>query len=618
VTAVRHLKVSYEEVFIGALLGLGTAVAVLSPLILLTHSPMPSVVDFVWPLALLTDTPNMWSRLALAIVSLGGVTAAAAGGWFAAQQEEEQHQRGMRYAAEPRAAARALRAIEAPRMSPQQRAKTIRGITFGGLEFSRSRETEHALVLGLPGGGKTAGVLRPLLSQVLARGDRVLLHDPKGDFTSTHYDPTNTVLLGPWDARSHLWDGAGDIDSSALVDEFAAAVCDVANAGQNVFFYQGAATILGGLIKTSQRDGKRWTWAHLADALRSEPVPMVLRAAEGDPLVKQTMSSLFTSGKGELGIAERNVVSNLATSSRMLLQLGTVDAARPDSPRFSLRAWLSGTAHTDIRLVILNSSALYSQACEAIWGSMLAVASATIVAAMPERSADDPALWMILDEARQLGGDALKRVQTIEEVGRSRGVRVVLGLQDAQQLEAAVGREKAGPMLSMQATRFYLRAAPAAAEQVVKTVGDREIKRITNTATGGAVQGKTMGYERVPVLTTSDLTGLRVTRRTDGTADIEVVVAIEGVVGKLLANSGRRLPHRAEAFVPCEAWRSGLPPARSGVDAVQTGYDDDPFIDELLQHVSTSTDRASDAADDSFDWDHASDGADDPFDWDQA
>jgi len=152
-----------------------------------------------------------------------------------------------------------------------------------------------------------------------------------------------------------------------------------------------------------------------------------------------------------------------------------------------------------MRFVILNSSALYAQAWEALWGSMLVAAIATIVSAMAERDADAEGLWLVPDEARQLGGVALERIQTIEEVARSRGMRVVLGLQDAQQLEAAVGREKAGPMVSMQSTRFHLRSAPTAAEQIAHTVGDREIKRITNTAMTGAVQGKKLDYERVPV-----------------------------------------------------------------------------------------------------------------------
>lgn len=564
---MRLLNVRFEEIVIGAVLGLGAALAVLSPLILLTHLPMPSLLSVVWPFALPGDEPDRWTLLPHALVSVGGWAGLILGGWLAARQGEEQHLRGTRYVAEPAAAADALQAIETSRMSTQQKAHKVRGVTIGGVEWSRSRETEHALVLGLPGGGKTAGVLRPLLDQALARGDRVILHDPKGDFTALHYDPATTVLLGPWDRRCHIWDCASDMDSPALVDEFAAAICGVATAGENQHFHQGAASVLGGLIKSALLEGKHWRWAELAGALRGEPVPMIKHAAMGDPLVQGAFPSLFTPGKGELTNGERGVLSTLANSSRMLMQLGAVDHARPDAPRFSLRGWLAGTMHSETRLVILNSSALYAQACEALWGSMLAVVSATIVSVMPERNADAEGLWLILDEARQLGGVALERIQTMEEVGRSRGVRVVMGLQDAQQLEAAVGREKAGPMVSMQSTRFYLRSSPNAAEQIVHTVGEREIKRIANTATTGAVQGKTASYERVPVLTTSDLTSLSVARRSDGTADMDVLVMIDGCIGKLVANSGTRPPQRAAAFEPCEAWRAGLSPAETPLES---------------------------------------------------
>lgn len=598
---MRFLKTRYEEVIIGAVLGLGTALAVTSPLILLTHLPMPSLLDVVWPLGLPADDPDRWARLPHAIVSVAGWAGALAGGWLAGRQTEEQHVRGVRYEADTESAVAALQFIEAPRMSPAQRAHMAPGVNIGGVEFSRSRETEHALVLGLPGSGKTAAVLRPMLDQALARGDRVIGHDPKGDFTATHYDPATTVLLGPWDERAHLWDGAADMDSPALLDEFAAAVCGGAEAGQNKYFHDGAAAILAGLLKVPLREGKAWTWAKLAKALQADPVEMIAFAAKGDPQIQQAMPSVFISDKPNLGQGERAVMSTLAIRSRMLLQLGAVDAGRPDAPRFSLRGWLTGAAHTDIKLVILNSNANYAQACEALWGSMLATVSSAVVASLPEQSADASGLWMILDEAKQLGGTALEKIQTIEEVGRSRGVRVVLGLQDAQQLEAAVGREKAGPMLSMQGTRYCLRAAPNAAEQIARTVGDREINRITNTATAGAVQGKTSNYERVPVLTTSDLTGLRGIKRSDGTMDIELLVSIEDVIGKLVANSGQRKPIKAAPFEASEAWRAGLlPEAPTPLPETkpETTYsldDDLPFsLDEDSETTTESTDTGDD------------------------
>ena len=573
----NKLKVRVEEILIGALLGLGVGYAITAPLLLLCGHPIPSAMDLLWPLALARDEPDRVARAPLVIVSLAGLACCALGGWFANQQTSEQHIRGARFFADATAGAAALQAIETLRMSRVQRSGRVPGVVIGGLEFSRARETEHVLVLGLPGGGKTAGVLRPLLDQVLERGDRVLLHDPKGDFCQTHFDAATTVLLGPWDDRAWTWDSSQDIDNPALADEFSAAVCGVDGAGQNRFFHEGAAAILGGLIKSAMLDGKCWTWAQLGAALQADPMALIREAARGDSMVTKAMPSVF-SGKPAADISlsngERAVLSTLANSSRMLIQLAAVDAARPDGPRFSLRAWLVGEAHSEIRLVILNSSALYQSAGEAIFGSMLAVVSSATSAALPEKSADEAgALWCILDEGKQLGAVALDRVQVMAEVGRSRGVRVVLGLQDAGQLEAAVGREKAGPMMSMQSTRFYMRAAPGSAETIVKTVGEREIQRIANTASGGAVQGKTSSYERVPVLTTSDLTGLHTTRMDDGTADIEMLVAIEDVVGKLVQNTGKRRSSIAPQFVPCAAWCASLPPKKRPDSTAPSGLD---------------------------------------------
>jgi hypothetical protein len=550
------LKIRIEELIIGGLLGGGVGAAVTSPLAMIA-GPLPGFTP-----AAMAGEP-LWAVALHALMLGAAVASAAAGAFIAGRQESEQHIRGMRFYRDPAEAAAVLQGLETPRMSPAQRAGKVRGLVIGGLEFSRSREAEHALVLGLPGGGKTAGVLRPALDQVLARGDRVLLHDPKGDFCQTHFNPATTVLLGPWDARSVIWNAAADIDSPALADEFAASVCGVADSGQNRYFHQGAATILGGLIKSYQRLGAGWTWAQLGEALRADPVSLIRRAAEGDPLVRQAVPSVWAPvrGKIELTVGERSVLSTLGNASRMLLQLAAVDATRPDATKFSLRAWLLGTDHTEIKLALMNNSALYKSAVEAIFGAMLAVVSATVSAALPEKSADDDgALWCIIDEGKQAGATALECLQVIAEVGRSRGVRVWLGLQDAGQLAAAVGREKAEPMMSMQGTRIYLRAAPDSAENIARTVGEREIQRIQNTASGGAVQGKTATYDRVPVLAPSDLTGLKTTRLPDETADIEMLVAIEDVIGLLVKNSGPRPARIAAQFEPCPAWRMGLPP----------------------------------------------------------
>ena len=550
------LKIRIEEPLIGALLGAGLGAAVTSPLTLLA-GPLPGLTPG-------SMAGESWLSTVLHALTLSTtLSCAVAGAWIASQQESEQHVRGTRFYTDPHDAAAALQGLETPRMSNAQRSGKRPGLRIGGLEWSRSRETAHVLVLGLPDAGKSAGALRPMLNQALARDDRVILHDPKSDFVSTHYDPATTVILGPWDQRSVIWDAGQDFDDDALIDEYAMATCKAVEAsGQNSYFHDGAAAILAGLIKSFARDGG-WTWEQMAAALRVEPIERIRLAAQGDERVMDVMPSVFACPPGklpQLGTGERGIISTLGTAVRELKKMAAIAVARPDAPRFGLRAWLKGTAHQEIRLVILNNNALYKNAARALFSGMLAVIASSVNADRNEQSAEDDGAWLIVDEGKQLGPGGLEQVLEIAEMGRSKGVRVALALQDASQLEATVGREKASPFTSMQSTRIYLRSAPESAEKIAQTVGDREVRRIQNTASGGALHGKTQGLsERVPVLLTSDLTGLKTTRRRDGTVDIEMLVAIEDVIGRMVQNSGPRPVRKHLQFDRCPVWRGIAP-----------------------------------------------------------
>ena len=557
--AHRHyVTVRGEEIVLGALLGALTGLATLTPVLLLASHLAPAG----WLSLMHMPAGSLLDRVLYILAWAIPLAGAAAGGWYFARQESEQHMRGARLYRDPDEAAGILAGIEAARMSEAQRKDQVRGIIIGGVELSRRRETEHGLMTGLPGGGKTIGVIFPVLDQALARDDRVVAHDAKGDLTAARYDADTSVMLGPWDDRAAIWDAGADFFSPALVDEFAAVVCgaDPKTAGQNLSFHIGAALLLRGLIKARMRAGEPWTWATLADDLAQPPRVLIQRAAQGDALVSKACPSAFSADpNAELGRGEEAMLSILSTSASFIMQFAAVQKSRgADARLFSLRRWLLGEADTDTRLVLLNNNAQYSKISRAIFGSMLTVVSALASsAAMPEKSADDAGVWLILDEARQLGPAGLEAATTVAEVGRSRGVRVLLGLQDQEQLAAEVGRDAAGPMLRMQGLRLYLRAAPEAAENLARTIGEREIQRIQSTAQAGAVQGKTATYDRVPVALAADFTGLGV-RSDAGMLDIDIIAQVDDVLCHLIQRvDPRRYRPRGPALLPSQAWSHG-------------------------------------------------------------
>ena len=558
------------EIAIGAVLGAGAGLALASMPLVLLHTPLPSL----WPHAI--ELLPTWPRLVGALMDGAMLGGAILGGWYAAHQSEIQHVRGVRFYRDPDEAQPVLQATEDARMSPAQRTGKVPSLVLGGVAFSRKRFTAGALFVGLPGSGKTVS-LSAAIHQILhgGGGDRVLVHDPKGDYTAALYDPATCVLLGPWDARAAIW-SPEDIDSPALASEFADAITGAGEVqGNNKYFYDGASAIVGGLIKSYLLDGAQWRWIDLARALQGNARAMAQQAERGDARVRTIMPFAFARPNPKTGAlprpsqGETYVISTLGTCSRMLLQLGGVDHGRPDAPRFSMRRWLTGEAHQNVRTVILNNNAQYAVAAEAIFGSILRVLAATTNSAlMREKSADESGLWLIIDEAPQLGPAALEHLQRAAEVARSRGVRTVLAAQDESQFAARLGLEKAAPLLAMQSLRVYAQMSGAGAESVCKRVGDRDVKRLETTGSGGALQGKTSRAERLPVLVPSDLTELRATAE-----GVELLIGIDDVIGRVIQPFAPKPERTVAPFIECAFWRRSEPPREPPAPAHEPGND---------------------------------------------
>jgi len=563
-----RLQVRVEEIIIGALAGAVAGLGASMPLIAGVHWQWPAV--------------GFWNAFQEAFAGTMALAGAAVIGYMAANQPEIDHRRGVRYYSNTAQAQRALQSQETELMSQEQRKGEVRGVEIGGVELSRKREAGHIYCAGLPGGGKTV-LLFSIIQQVRARGDKVLLHDPKGDYTSK-LPPADVVLLGPWDARAQLWDVSKDMDSPARAQEFARIVVGDGGArGENSFFYNSARSLLASLIR-SMRPG--WTWRDLYQILLGDPAQMVRMAATVDPQIQSLFPSFFVGGK-DVSAAEKNILSTLAERTSWISNMAAVDT--PERRRFSLRSWL---LQGGMETVVLNNNANFSSAAEPLFGALLAVAAAVVSSAdMPEIGADARGLWCILDELPQLGRDAFPSIQKIEELGRSRGVRVVRALQDESQLAALVGREKAAPMLAMQGTRIYCKVSDYTAKAIADRLGEREIIRYSTTAQSGAVAGKTATPDRQQVISPGDLMGLAITP-----AGPEIIMQIGDVMGRLVQPFPPQAAAAEPQFVESEAWRDG-PQFQQPAPEQQEQQEkvEEPQMDWLTEEESESAQDAAEA-----------------------
>ncbi|EQD30436.1 Type IV secretory pathway VirD4 component-like protein, partial [mine drainage metagenome] len=329
----------------------------------------------------------------------------------------------------------------------------------------------------------------------------------------------------------------------------------------------GAARIVAGLIIAEMLDARRanrpgaWTWASIAEQIRAmDDVTMISRAALGDSTIRTLIPSAFSTGK--LTRDEIAITNTIPEGIDVVKMLAATDAARPDALRFSLRRWLSREAHREIDTVIFNFDENYKSAGGLIFGAMLDVVSSTVNSSLPNQSADAPdGLWFIVDEAPQLGAEGLTKLMGLDAVARSRGLRLIIAAQDESQFVSALGRDKALTLLALAGTRIYSQVSPDVARAICDRVGERKIIQITNTAAGGAVQGKVAAPHVLPALLASDLTGLIVRRprwwKPWAATGAEVIMQSGPTLGRLLQPFGTLRADTAEAFMPCAAWQWG-------------------------------------------------------------
>lgn len=95
------------------------------------------------------------------------------------------------------------------------------------------------------------------------------------------------------------------------------------------------------------------------------------------------------------------------------------------------------------------------------------------------------------------------------EVGRSKGIRVVIGTQDISQLRAIYGQDGTNAWASMIGTSIYGRVAGGeTAEWIAKRIGDREVERpneVWSSRNGQPTSSTSFSREMLPLVLPSEL-----------------------------------------------------------------------------------------------------------------
>ncbi|MBU2834411.1 type IV secretion system DNA-binding domain-containing protein [Acidithiobacillus thiooxidans] len=422
--------------------------------------------DFSWHV--------IWSMISGVLV--GGVAAYGAG----KPLPYERHIRG-RQLVETRQARQKANTSERSAIK-----RTGQGIRIHpAIRISRERETNHFAIVGSPSGGKTT-IIMPMTVQTVERGDKVIIYDNKGYWTERL--PQGFILVAPWDKRSVKWAVHKDCVSGADARELGARLILESN---DPMWSNAARQVLTGLIVHLQQIGEPWGWSDLAELLNL-------------PLedLQEIIETAYPEAWRSVEIASRTTQGILITLSAYMGQVHDMARVWGNAlDGFSITEFLSDD-YQGTKTLILQGNKKFKEMQNSIVNGMMEMASAHINSPAMNDSMERR-LWIFLDEAPQL-----KRADWIPDivaVGRSKGVSVVLGIQDIAQLRDIYGRDQTESWTSMIGTFVFAKiGGNDTARWISETISDREVERFESTVTTSSVYGggsgnpqKTSTYRRV-------------------------------------------------------------------------------------------------------------------------
>jgi hypothetical protein len=334
--------------------------------------------------------------------------------------------------------------------------------------LSREREARHFLIVGSVGGGKTQTMLH-LIEEALVRGDGLLVLDTKGDMMGGLPADGDPLLVAPHDRRSLVWDVAADCSIKQDARELAARFIPPSS---DPMWSQAAQEIFVACIVHLQATrGSEWGWADLERVVTADVDKLAAFARDHNPNALRLLDQPDS----------KTTISILSTFQTHMRIVSVLADAWPDpsARRFSIRTWLHHP--TAYRPLILQHDPGYPELSRIWIGSMLGLL-ASAVGSPGLAESRERRIWLFLDEFPQL--PPIKQFSTFLELGRSKGVAVVIGAQDTAQIRAVYGHDQAKSWFGMTGTKIITRInASEAAEDISRLIGEQEVERRTKSAT---------------------------------------------------------------------------------------------------------------------------------------
>ena len=343
-----------------------------------------------------------------------------------------------------------------------QKARQASKIRISGLPIVKNSETQHMLLTGTTGAGKT-NMLNELLPQIRLRKNRAIVFDVTGEFVDRFYNPETDVILNPLQEGSVNWLPWNDCHTDEEYNSLAAAFVDGEGIKSDRYWEDAARSVLSQALK--KEESTRSIESMLQIINRADLKDFCEHFADTD-------AAGYVSKEAEKGTA--SVRSTLISKIEQLKIL-------KDDGDFSIKDWVNG--EEDGGWLFITSTPNDLDTLKTLISAWANIA----IKGMLDRphSGNNNKMWFIMDEL-----PAMQKIPSLSMIlaqGRKYGACVVAGIQNIAQLDRIYDKSGAQELLDLFRTKFFFAVGDNnIAEYASKSLGEVEIDETKESLSYGS------------------------------------------------------------------------------------------------------------------------------------
>lgn len=364
---------------------------------------------------------------------------------------------------------------------------------WAGLPFPMNKTVGHFLAVGSSGSGKSIqfDILRVGLCSTFQPDTdiRILEIDNKGEALARYVARgVQPKLVDPFDERGLAWEMIRDLHSTADCRQVAACVIPERRGDKDAFWTAACRNVVTAVLDVLRQERpEECTFANFLRIMRDP------RRIEALLSLRPESALLWENSKGD----ERTLANLLASLTSYLGPFEPIAALWERSKgSFSITDWVEKPG----QVLILRDHPRYSEVLKPIHRLIFDL-SAKQVLSLPDSF--NRHVWYLADEAIALG--RLDNLAEIANLGRSKGVHLVIGIQSVEGWHDVYGRENGDQILGQFRNRVYLRTDSAStAKWIEEAIGQVEfmVESVTrgssysSSANGGRTSTVSVSHSR--------------------------------------------------------------------------------------------------------------------------